>query len=397
MFVTEREDAKLNNLYINLENIFERDSVLCYQSLDEEEKEIPMLLKWRRKSDESEGKEATVSKEEFTKKWDEFTAEMLNGMDPSNIFAAGGSVLAALTDSIKTKELESSDIDLFIYGVTKEEAKDLVLRILTTVYKNNKKGIIVVRSKQSITISCGYPIRNIQIITRIYKSPGEILLGFDVDSCAVGYDFDNVWVSPRAVRAITKRYNLVNPTRRSTSYEYRLFKYAKRGYAVMIPELDGSKIKEDLYGKFITSTQGLGRLLLYDYNSAPRLENDHILRNAKRGKEQISLPQAYGCQTPSDYSTFLLPYGKVWTFAKLNSLVYSVNKKIQVNGVRDSYILLASLDPSNEEEVPKDFHILKDLNWMTECPMQQGKEELMTGSFHSLSHSDWETDAYSRA
>ena len=53
-------------------------------------------------------------------------------------------------------------------------------------------------------------------------------MGFDIDSCTVGYDGEKVWALPRAHRALTKRYNLVDLTRRSLTYEIRLFKYSKR-------------------------------------------------------------------------------------------------------------------------------------------------------------------------
>jgi hypothetical protein len=63
-------------------------------------------------------------------------------------------------------------------------------------------------------------------------------LGFDLDCVGVGYDGNNVWALPRARRAINYRLNIADPTRqtfRTTSYEYRLWKYSKRGFAVGIP------------------------------------------------------------------------------------------------------------------------------------------------------------------
>jgi len=48
--------------------------------------------------------------------------------------------------------------------------------------------VICFRSKYAVTLVSKYPYRHIQIILRLYKSPAEILMGFDVDCCAVGYD-----------------------------------------------------------------------------------------------------------------------------------------------------------------------------------------------------------------
>lgn len=72
-------------------------------------------------------------------------------------------------------------------------------------------------------------------------------------SCAVGYDGQNVWCLPRAHRAITKRYNLIDSTRRSPTYEVRLEKYSKRGYRVLVPGLDRSQIDPAIYHKVYNS------------------------------------------------------------------------------------------------------------------------------------------------
>jgi len=80
--------------------------------------------------------------------------------------------------------------------------------------------------------------RHIQIVLRLYSSPAEILMGFDIDSCCVGFDGETVWALPRCRRAILKGYNLVDLTRRSLTYEIRLLKYSKRGFAVAVPGLE---------------------------------------------------------------------------------------------------------------------------------------------------------------
>jgi len=46
----------------------------------------------------------------------------------------------------------------------------------------------------------------------------EVLMGFDLDCVTVGYDGKTVWALPRAHRAITGQYNLVDMDRRSTTY-----------------------------------------------------------------------------------------------------------------------------------------------------------------------------------
>lgn len=46
----------------------------------------------------------------------------------------------------------------------------------------------------------------------------------------------------RMQRALAKRYNLVNMTRRSLTFEQRLQKYSRRGFAVAVPELDTARV-----------------------------------------------------------------------------------------------------------------------------------------------------------
>mgnify|MGYP002039529684 CR=1 FL=1 len=80
-----------------------------------------------------------------------------------------------------------------------------------------------------------------QIILRCYHSPAEVLLGFDIDCCCVGYDGADVWVLPRALASLETGTVLLNPLHawpRQPSYELRLSKYAARGFHVASPGVD---------------------------------------------------------------------------------------------------------------------------------------------------------------
>ena len=54
----------------------------------------------------------------------------------------------------------------------------------------------------------------------------------------VCFDGKDVWAVPRCRRAITCMYNMTSLDRRSLTYENRLLKYSKRGFAVAVPGLD---------------------------------------------------------------------------------------------------------------------------------------------------------------
>ena len=76
---------------------------------------------------------------------------------------------------------------------------------------------------------------------RLYESPTEVLLGFDVEYCCVGYDGQRVRVLPRAVRAIQYGANILDPLHawpNKASYKFRLVKYALKGYAIATPGLE---------------------------------------------------------------------------------------------------------------------------------------------------------------
>src|SRR5690349_21727612 len=69
---------------------------------------------------------------------------------------------------------------------------------------------------------------------------------------------------PRAQRAINKGYNLVDMSRRSLTYETRLFKYSKRGFAVAIPGFEKDRVDPRLTQKNLRDVKGLAKLLLLE-------------------------------------------------------------------------------------------------------------------------------------
>lgn len=49
----------------------------------------------------------------------------------------------------------------------------------------------------------------------------------------VGFDGNTAWTLPRGHRALCCKYQIVDLSRRSPSYEYRLCKYSQRGYVCL--------------------------------------------------------------------------------------------------------------------------------------------------------------------
>lgn len=78
----------------------------------------------------------------------------------------------------------------------------------------------------------------IQVIFRHYAHASEVLHGFDLGSCAVGFDGTDVLLTGLSRFSYEYGLNIVDTTRRSPSYEYRLHKYATRGFAIVMPHLN---------------------------------------------------------------------------------------------------------------------------------------------------------------
>jgi len=84
-----------------------------------------------------------------------------------------------------------------------------------------------------------------QIVLRIYSNISEILHGFDLGSSAVGYDGTHIYFTTLSQYSYANSVNILDVTRRSTTYEQRLSKYVYRGFDVVLPHMNTSKIGEE--------------------------------------------------------------------------------------------------------------------------------------------------------
>ncbi len=143
---------------------------------------------------------------------------------------AGGCILSKLLG------MKSSDIDLF--AITKNET--LANKIVYDLCKKISYGDCS-RTRNAVS----FTHLKTQIILRLYSTPSEVLHGFDVDCCAIGYWNGNYWLTRRAAYALSKGYNTLNLARASPSYEHRLLKYMSRGIALRLPKFDKNRILVD--------------------------------------------------------------------------------------------------------------------------------------------------------
>lgn len=88
-----------------------------------------------------------------------------------NVLVAGGSVFFLLYDA------PFGDVDLFLFGLTEEEADKKLREIISLVEYTS-----IARTENAVTLHNEKTGIRVQIILRLYRTVSEILHGFDVDS-----------------------------------------------------------------------------------------------------------------------------------------------------------------------------------------------------------------------
>lgn len=217
---------------------------------DLQDKSIMPLPSARRRKESAPAMVASLN--EFKASWTIFTEGSLSQLlDWNNVIAAGGSVQAclnlvpesamvskgALRKHFHNNAYPMSDVDLFLYGLTPEQAEVKIKAIHEAARDSVPWDATCVRTKHTVSIHSQYPYRSVQIVLRLYKSPAEILAGFGLDAPCCAYDGQRVWANPPAIVAMMRQCNTVNMTRRSPSYEVRLAKYCARNFEVYVPSL----------------------------------------------------------------------------------------------------------------------------------------------------------------
>ncbi|KAJ7193423.1 hypothetical protein GGX14DRAFT_588656 [Mycena pura] len=235
----------------------------------------------------------------FKSRFDRMSGGLLEGLDWSNILVAGGIVLGALlaVDAAGSDEQwESSDIDMYVYGLDSPAATKKIEEIFRVYRANLPQGAptLVVRNSKTITFYSNFPVRRIQIVLKLVKSPKDVLLNFDLDICAMGWDGSDLWMLPRAARALETGFNVFTMnliqghylSERRASQEQRVFKYAKRGYGIRIlPSYLESLPDSQNNIKFIARGEHLFALDIAKIANASRRWTANVI-SALHGKER---------------------------------------------------------------------------------------------------------------
>lgn len=187
VYAQDRQNPLLEDPHLNVLPLFTQDTHLITtrardldaESDDDKSKYIMPLPEDKRRA---QGSPATVADfNEFQKNFNIFSESSLVDVDWNNVVAAGSSVVNCLlpvpkeftTTKKKLREYyhekfcPASDVDLFLYGLTHEQAIEKIKQIERAIRDALLNEVTVVRTKYAITIASQYPVRHIQVSTRI--------------------------------------------------------------------------------------------------------------------------------------------------------------------------------------------------------------------------------------
>jgi hypothetical protein len=170
---------------------------------------------------------------------------------------AGGAAAAHLMHN-KNRTTAYHDYDMFLVGHADDDAARAVITALAEHLGGQWPTMEVYRTDKCITFYDGATTNTlwnspeqgnvapmgivVQVILRKYSTLGEIIHGFDLGSSAVAFDGERVWMTGLGKLAAEHGINILNLPSRRSSYESRLARYFDRGYDLVLPNLNASKI-----------------------------------------------------------------------------------------------------------------------------------------------------------
>lgn len=196
----------------------------------------------------------------YGRTFERITNGILCGLDWNNVLVAGGMAITTLLHTDSSGDADSAitdpDLDIYIHGLGPEDANRKAHEIHDTWVRNLPPTAgrrLVVKNAKTINLLTTYPNRRIQIVLKLVPSPIDILLNFDLDACAIGFDGSQVLMLPRCARAIETGYSVFAMDliwghqlgSRRASQITRLFKYAERGFGIRFLPSYARALEED--------------------------------------------------------------------------------------------------------------------------------------------------------
>ena len=220
-------------------NLFETD----ISALDPDMLQLPLLP--------SKTKRATVvgSYEDFAERFDQMSGGLAREVaDVEGLVFAGGSVVAALTDS------GFGDVDIFLCCPRDECAAALrsVYEAAQRLHKrrhDDDAQLLLTCSKHAVTVfSHPSTFPPAQVILSVYESPLALLIDFDVDCCACAFlpKQKRAVCTPRCLRALRCGVYMAQSDCDGPGYHRCLLKYDCRGFAIAVPGFDMKRLSRTI-------------------------------------------------------------------------------------------------------------------------------------------------------
>ncbi|KAI4211607.1 MAG: hypothetical protein LQ351_005648 [Letrouitia transgressa] len=187
-----------------------------------------------------------ASDHSFSKSFNRITEGILYGLDWSNVFAAGGMILTALLrDPEEDFAITHEKVEIYLYGLTPMQATakvEEIYRVWKANLPSSNNESLVQKTPDTIEFIADYIGHGIYIVTKLFQTPLDILLNFDLDALAVGFDGSQVTMLPRCARAIETGYSVFtmdlirrhHPSNRQPTYGLRISRHADRGFGLRI-------------------------------------------------------------------------------------------------------------------------------------------------------------------
>ena len=297
-----------------------------------------------------------IDKENFNMEFSKKTFDLLTYINWDNIIVAGGSIVNILT---KCNE-KLNDIDLFVYGLDKEKAKNKIDHVINCIKQkaNDMKyetRVYINKNVVNIYVFDTKKLLQIQIIMRLYDTLAHVLVGFDVDCCCICYTGKEILTTERGLYALKYRVNVANLKRRSPSYENRLIKYSFRGFDV-ITDFEYEKIYNKLFF-MAPENYGFTRLLEQELINNGQLKNI-IFSNTLRFRKTAS------------YTSNQSFYGK---------------NELEIKNIKDTENCITKYNANIDDDTLKfkEYNI-KNIDFMETNVMDQ-----ITGSFNPITDEKW--------
>lgn len=232
-----------------------------------------------------------------------------------NVCVAGGAALQILNQSCA-----AGDIDVFIWGLTEEQANAKVRQIVNLL--GSKYNCCFTGNAYTFALSRGVIL---QVICRLYTSPSEIIHGFDIQACKVLAMYDDndgcmkFYGTRTFIESMVHNCVWVDTERQSKTYAVRLIKYFAKGFDVIVPGLVRRQLDCEIMTTGMKQLKGLAFLMRLEREIRVKIDNywQPVLTrdNVKSAMFTVMKSQRLA---KSDYSDISL---SVFGTTKLHSLI----------------------------------------------------------------------------